>query len=219
MRILVLASFLTVLMATPVLAQGNSGGNGNGSENSQGQGNSGDNGNNGNGNNGQGSSQNNGSAGGDNSGQGNSNGQGNSGNQGNGQGSGNDNGNGGSNGSGTSGNNGIGSSGSNANNANNGNTPASGNGGQNTGGGNTSTENTVHHSPDFARDTVNSGRAVSLGSLVPDLTQRTGGRVIDAEMLSIRGILVYAVRVLRANGSVTTEYYYAQSGRFIGSEP
>jgi len=54
---------------------------------------------------------------------------------------------------------------------------------------------------------------------LPDLAQRAGTNVIDAEMLSIRGFLVYSIRVLRANGTVTTEYYYAQSGRFIGSEP
>ncbi|WP_156351765.1 MULTISPECIES: hypothetical protein [unclassified Devosia] len=77
----------------------------------------------------------------------------------------------------------------------------------------------MHYSTDYARDAVNAGRAVSLSSLLPDLAQRAGTNVIDAEMLSIRGFLVYSIRVLRANGTVTTEYYYAQSGRFIGSEP
>ena len=66
---------------------------------------------------------------------------------------------------------------------------------------------------------IAAGRAVSLSSLLPDLHARAPGEVIDAELLKVSGFLIYSVRVLRTNGQVTTEYYYAQSGRFIGSEP
>jgi uncharacterized membrane protein YkoI len=80
-------------------------------------------------------------------------------------------------------------------------------------------ETAIHQTPDVARDAVNAGQAVSLGSLLPDLEARKAGDVIDAELLEVQGFLVYAVKVLRGDGQVTTEYYYAQSGRFIGSEP
>ena len=53
---------------------------------------------------------------------------------------------------------------------------------------------------------------------MPDLQARSEGSVIDAELLNVQGILVYSVKVLRTDGRVTQEYYYAQSGRFIGSE-
>lgn len=80
-------------------------------------------------------------------------------------------------------------------------------------------DGTVHYTPDHARDAVNSGQAVSLTSLMPDLQARTTGELIDAELLNVRGFLVYAIKVLRDTGQVTTEYYYAKSGRFIGTEP
>ena len=73
-------------------------------------------------------------------------------------------------------------------------------------------------SQDFAREAVNAGQAVSLISLVPDIQARTGGEIIDAEMLNVRGMLVYAVRVLQPSGRVTSEFYYARSGIYIGSE-
>ena len=79
-------------------------------------------------------------------------------------------------------------------------------------------DSALRYTPDHARDAVNAGKAVTLGSLLPDLNARGSGEVIDAEMLNVNGFLVYAIKVLRPNGLVTTEYYYAQSGRFIGSE-
>ncbi|WP_156385953.1 PepSY domain-containing protein [Devosia sp. Root685] len=78
---------------------------------------------------------------------------------------------------------------------------------------------TIHHTQDYARDAVSAGKAVSLASLLPDLQERAVGEVIDAELLNVQNILVYSIKVLRPNGRVTQEYYYAQSGRFIGSEP
>ncbi|CAN7599073.1 PepSY domain-containing protein [Devosia sp. LjRoot3] len=155
-----------------------------------------------------------------NNGQGNGNGQGNANGQENGNGGGN---NGSGNGLGQNSGNGNGNdkndSSGNGNAANSGN---NGNGQSNS----TATDKsartddygTLHHSQDYARDLVNAGRAVSLASLMPDLQARSEGSVIDAELLNVQGILVYSVKVLRTDGRVTREYYYAQSGRFIGSE-
>ena len=117
----------------------------------------------------------------------------------------------------------------NGNGQGNANGQENGNGGGNNGNGqsnSTATDKssrtddygTLHYSQDYARDLVNAGRAVSLASLMPDLQARSEGSVIDAELLNVQGILVYSVKVLRTDGRVTQEYYYAQSGRFIGSE-
>jgi len=111
-----------------------------------------------------------------------------------------------------------------------GNSGNQGNNGQNSGNGNGAAnaanprgeiagDGTIHYTPDHARDAVKAGQAVSLGSLLPDIEARAPGEIIDAELLNVRGFLVYAIRVLRDTGRVTTEYYYAQSGRYIGSEP
>lgn len=131
------------------------------------------------------------------------------------------------------GNNGQGPDSNNGNNGNTGNGQANGNGqghgngnGQGNANGNSGKADTAVPSPetplseDEVLDAVKAGRVVSLSSLVPDLEQRSGGgELIDAELRKVDGFLVYAVKVLAADGRVTTDYYYAQSGRFIGSEP
>ncbi|MCF1742710.1 PepSY domain-containing protein [Paradevosia shaoguanensis] len=118
-----------------------------------------------------------------------------------------------------------------SNNGNTGNGQANGNGqghgnGQGNAHGNSGKVDTAAPSPetplseDEVLDAVKAGRVVSLSSLVPDLEQRSGGgELIDAELRKVDGFLVYAVKVLAADGRVTTDYYYAQSGRFIGSGP
>ena len=203
MRVLVLILTLLCLGNSPVLAQDNGQGNGNGQEN----GNSG-------GNNGNGPGENSGN------GQGNGNAGSNNGN-GNGpsENSGNENGNSQASGN-AGGNSGNGNGPSNANAGNSGNGPGSGGNGLGASTpANTDANGTVHYSQDDARDAVSAGKAVSLASLLPDLQARAGGEVIDAELLRVQNILVYAIKVLRPDGLVTQEYYYAQSGRFIGSEP
>jgi hypothetical protein len=72
---------------------------------------------------------------------------------------------------------------------------------------------------DAARDAVNSGQAVGLGSLLPDIRQRTSGTVIDAGMQNRNGTLIYSIRVLRPDGRVTTELYDATTGSHVGSSP
>jgi hypothetical protein len=160
-------------------------------------------------------------------GNGNANGQDNGQGQGQGQGHGQGNENGASNGQGNGNGNGNGNSAGNGNGNGNGehnsNGQSNGNGSSDAKSGTISTGSdtveTLHYTPDDARDAVSAGKAVSLTSLLPDLQERAGGEVIDAEMANVRGILVYIVTMLRTDGRVTQEYYYAQSGRFIGSEP
>jgi hypothetical protein len=59
---------------------------------------------------------------------------------------------------------------------------------------------------------VQSGRAVPLESILPDLRRRTGGDVINAKLQLSGNFLIYALKVLTPGGKVITEYYYARSG-------
>ncbi len=71
---------------------------------------------------------------------------------------------------------------------------------------------------DQALEAVKARQAEPLSSLAQSAMERTGGKVIDAQLLRVGEILVYAVKVLAPGGRLTTEYYYARSGVFIGSE-
>ena len=66
-----------------------------------------------------------------------------------------------------------------------------------------------------ALDAVQLGRAVSLSAILPDVRARTGGEIINAQLQQAGSFLLYAVTVLAPDGKVTTEYYYARSGRHV----
>jgi uncharacterized membrane protein YkoI len=66
-----------------------------------------------------------------------------------------------------------------------------------------------------ALDAVELGRAVSLSAILPDVRARTGGEIINAQLQQAGSFLLYAVTVLAPDGKVTTEYYYARSGRHV----
>ena len=158
------------------------------------------------------------------------NGNGNSGGNGNGSESqGSDNGNGGNGGgndnSGNSGKAGGGNSGGAGSSGNTGNNGASGNG--NSGNANNSGSNgapgqsgsqaePVPGSPERAAlEAVQSGRAVPLETVLPDVRATSGGEVIDAELVTVNGFLLYAIKVLTPAGRVSVQYYYANSGRRV----
>lgn len=159
--------------------------------------------------------------------QGNSDGNGNAGNNGNGGNSGNA-GNSSSPGNsdspgnndnpGNSGNAGNGNAGNGAGNAGSGNNSGIGNGAG-------ATEPGTPTPPPFSEPTlvpeedilsmVQSGQAVSLSSLLPGVQARSGGQIIDAQLVRTPRILIYAVKVLTPDGRVGTEYYNARSGAYI----
>ncbi|HEV7293156.1 MAG TPA: hypothetical protein VGN79_12635, partial [Devosia sp.] len=67
-----------------------------------------------------------------------------------------------------------------------------------------------------ALEAVRSGIAVPLETLLPDLEARTeGGSLIDAELIRVKGFLLYAVKVLTPAGRVQTEYYLARTGAHL----
>lgn len=62
---------------------------------------------------------------------------------------------------------------------------------------------------------VKAGQAVSLSSLLPSVQQRTGGEIIDAQLVRTTRSLIYVVKVLTPDGHVGIEYYNARSGIHI----
>lgn len=127
--------------------------------------------------------------------------------QGNGQGPGeNGGGQGGGNGQGQNGNAGSGSNGQNGNAS-----------------GDTRGEGKANGPPAGAKElsesdalaAVESGRAVELATILPDVRSRTGGEVINAQLQQVGAFLIYAVTVLTPSGQVLTEHYYARSGAHV----
>jgi uncharacterized membrane protein YkoI len=120
-----------------------------------------------------------------------------------------DNGNSGNN---QGGNNGNGDAGSNGHGNSNG-----GNGNGNNGGGDRTRANgevTVVPEEDLLA-IVKAGQAVSLASLLPNVEERTGGEIIDAQMVRTDRSLIYVVKVMTPEGRVGIEYYNARSGTHI----
>jgi hypothetical protein len=158
--------------------------------------------------------------------QGNSDGNGNAGNNGNGGNSGNagnssspgNSDNPGNSGNAGGGNAANGNAGNGAGNAGSGNNSGLGNGAGATGPGTPTpppfSEPTLVPEEDIL-SMVQSGQAVSLSSLLPGVQARSGGQIIDAQLVRTPRILIYAVKVLTPDGRVGTEYYNARSGAYI----
>jgi hypothetical protein len=64
-----------------------------------------------------------------------------------------------------------------------------------------------------ALDAKREGRAVPLEDILAGIAPETAGNVIDAELVTVDGFLLYALKVLSPAGVVSTHYFYAQSGR------
>lgn len=99
----------------------------------------------------------------------------------------------------------------------NGNGSSNGNGNGNNDGGNRGGANgevTVVPEEDLLA-IVKAGQAVSLGSLLPNVQERTGGEIIDAQLVRAEQSLIYVVKVMTPDGRVGIEYYNARSGTHI----
>jgi uncharacterized membrane protein YkoI len=51
--------------------------------------------------------------------------------------------------------------------------------------------------------------------IVDDLQVRALGEIIDAQLVTANGFLLYEVKVLSTEGRVSTKYYYARTGRQV----
>jgi len=126
----------------------------------------------------------------------------------------------GGNGNGNAGGNGNGNAGGPGNSGNAGNSNRSGEGGPGSSGAGPmgSGRGPVSLTPDQALEAVQARQAAPLAELAEIVRRRDGGQIVDANLLRVDDILVYAIKVLDQNSQFTVQYYYARSGRFIGSE-
>lgn len=98
----------------------------------------------------------------------------------------------------------------NGNGPENGNAGGNGNG-QGNGRGNGQPPGLTRGDEQTALDAKRTGRAVPLEDILGRLGPEKANEVIDAELITVDGFLLYAVKVL-SGGVVSTQYFYAQSG-------
>lgn len=76
----------------------------------------------------------------------------------------------------------------------------------------------VSLTPDQALEAVRSRRAAPLAVLAETVAQRGEGEIIDADLLQVGEMLVYAIKVLNQDGKLSIQYYFARTGRYIGRD-
>jgi hypothetical protein len=92
-------------------------------------------------------------------------------------------------------------------------------GGDGVGSGNAIGSSTVTLSPqDMALEAVRSDRALPLEQIVARAQQLSDGQVIDARLITVRGFLLYELKVLEATGDVVDLYFYARSGEVVRAQ-
>jgi hypothetical protein len=115
---------------------------------------------------------------------------------------------------------------SNGNANSNAGSSSQGNGGQgshsNNGNGNSSPPNAGPAPPpvsdrgeEEALRAVQSGQAVPLSRIVGVLERTNGGEVLDAKLVKAGSVLLYRLKLLLPDGSVTTEFYHAPTGQHV----
>lgn len=73
-------------------------------------------------------------------------------------------------------------------------------------------------SQDDALAAVASKRAVPLEEIMAKATELTDGQVIDARLITLRGFLLYELKVLETTGDVIDLYFYARSGQVVRTD-
>jgi uncharacterized membrane protein YkoI len=71
----------------------------------------------------------------------------------------------------------------------------------------------AYHPEEEALQAVQSGRAVPLSRIVGVLERTNGGEVLDAKLVRAGSVLLYRLKLLLPDGSVTTEFYHAPTGQ------
>jgi hypothetical protein len=62
---------------------------------------------------------------------------------------------------------------------------------------------------------VKSQRAIGLDKIMAAARGYTDGEIIDAQLITVRGFLLYDLKVLDSKGDVGDLYFYAQSGKIV----
>lgn len=73
-------------------------------------------------------------------------------------------------------------------------------------------------SHEVALEAVRSNRALPLETILVAARTAANGDIIDAELISLRGILLYEFKVLAATGDVGELYFYALSGQQVETD-
>ncbi len=68
---------------------------------------------------------------------------------------------------------------------------------------------------DRARDAVQAGEARPLGAILRGVRGRYPGRLLDADLMRRRGVLIYRLRILRPDDRVTVLIVDAKSGQVL----
>ena len=71
---------------------------------------------------------------------------------------------------------------------------------------------------DVALEAVRTRRALPLEQIVARAQQLSDGQVIDARLISLRGFLLYELKVLETTGDVVDLYFYARSGEVVRAQ-
>jgi uncharacterized membrane protein YkoI len=66
-----------------------------------------------------------------------------------------------------------------------------------------------------AIEAVESRRALPLEQIITKARLHTQGEIIDAQLVSVEGFLLYELKVVEANGDVDELYFYALSGERV----
>lgn len=69
-----------------------------------------------------------------------------------------------------------------------------------------------------ALQAVKSDRALPLDKIIALAKQYTSGEIIDAQLVTVRGFLLYDLKVLDAKGDVGDLYFYAVSGKIVRTQ-
>ena len=66
-----------------------------------------------------------------------------------------------------------------------------------------------------ALQAVKTNRSLGLDKILAIAKRITGGDIIDAQLITVRGVLLYDLKVLNANGDVSDLFLYALSGEIV----
>ena len=69
-----------------------------------------------------------------------------------------------------------------------------------------------------ALEAVRSARVLSLDKILAAAKPYADGDIIDAKLVSVRGFLLYDLKVLSPKGDVSDLYLYALSGKLVASQ-
>lgn len=73
-------------------------------------------------------------------------------------------------------------------------------------------------SQDDALAAVANRRAVPLEQIMVAAARLTDGEIIDAQLITVRGFLLYELKVLETTGDVVELYFYARSGQVVRTD-